>query len=1051
MASDTSKKKGPKKGFHIKNPFRSTSRDHAMIPICSTSLDSIAPPCDSSATNPARPGPNDHLSSNVSERQKLGLVLLTPVLPADQIDELSPDIIAIHGICGDPLKTWTHESGALWLRDFLPKDINGLRVFSFGYDAEVALTKSRATIDSFARSLLNNIKLERDGKQQSRPLIFICHSMGGIVLKKALTIARLEDEDEFPFLRTSIRGIFFLGTPHRGTDAIRWPQLLANISTVSLYVLSGLTGSTRKDLLQNLDQNSEILKTISTEFRNQAKDIKIFSCIEQRATLPHPKLIVDEHTGILGFPGEVIKTMDGCDHRTMCRFSNKEDLNYRFLESQIKGLLDTSEQAKHGQSTGTLAVRGVSPEWKGSHQEMMTTDQADCLKYLYFKDMEARQHEIVLATETTCEWLLQHSEFRQWTLQNRGLLWIKGNPGTGKSTIMKYVLQEMSHSEPAVQSKLVILSFFFHGRGSTIQHTPVGFYRSILHQILDHIPSALSDLVTDFRKNCEVKGKPGEKWDWHEVELRAFLRSSIPKILEHYSIRIFVDALDESGETAAVELVKEFQNLIQRYPNTPGSVFSICFSCRRYPIINVKGGLEICIDQENSEDIRTYIQSQLQDEKHQIVETIIQRASNSFQWARLVVDRVEHMRRNGKKEKMINEEILRIPPDLNNFYREILESISKEDLPEVLNLIQWILFALEPLSLDEFRFATAIDPHLPYTSLRQCEDEGILAENNNEMEKRVKSLSRGLVEIQLHDDIPMVQFIHQSVNDFLFDDGLQTLFGERWESLDLAIGLAHNNLSRSCIRYIDMEEIAQQKNIDWKEAAKSELPFLRYATTSWLPHAEQAYTKRIPQVDLLNYFYWPSGDLLGQWDDIYNAIEPRSMDCPARNTTLLHIAAEHGMVDLLSAALGTLNEIDLIDLIADSIDDDGRTPLSWAAERGHVATIKLLLATGKVDVDSRDMTNWTPLLYAAWKGHAAIIELLLATGKVDANSKDKQNRAPLFYAAKHGHIDVIKLLLATGKVKANSKDKEGQTPLSWATWKGHMAIVELLRKYICNL
>jgi type II secretory ATPase GspE/PulE/Tfp pilus assembly ATPase PilB-like protein len=56
--------------------------------------------------------------------------------------------------------------------------------------------------------------------------------------------------------------------------------------------------------------------------------------------------------------------------------------------------------------------------------------------------MEARQHEISLATETTCEWLLQHSEFRHWTLRNRGLLWIKGNPGTGKSTMMKYALQK---------------------------------------------------------------------------------------------------------------------------------------------------------------------------------------------------------------------------------------------------------------------------------------------------------------------------------------------------------------------------------------------------------------------------------------------------------------------------------------------------------------------------------------------------------------------------------------------------------------------------------
>jgi hypothetical protein len=654
--------------------------------------------------------------------------------------------------------------------------------------------------------------------------------------------------------------------------------------------------------------------------------------------------------------------------------------------------------------------------------------------------MDARQHEIVLATETTCEWLLQHSEFRQWILQNRGLLWMKGNPGTGKSTIMKYALQKMRYDKPAIQSKLVILSFFFHGRGSMLQHTPLGFYRAILHQILDHIPSALSDLITDFRKNCEVKGKPGEKWDWHEAELRAFLKLSIPKILEHYSIRIFVDALDESGETAAVELVKEFQDLLLRCSNTPGSVFSICFSCRRYPIIDFKGGLEICIDQENSQDIRTYIQSRLRDEKPQIMETIIQRASNSFQWARLVVDRVEQMRRNGKKEKMIKEEILRIPPDLNDFYREILESISKEELPEVLNLIQWILFAIRPLSLDELRFATTIEPDLPYTSLRQCEDEGILVENNNEMEKRVKSLSRGLAEIQLHDDAPVVQFIHQSVNDFLFDDGLQILLGDNWKSLDLAIGSAHYSLSRSCIRYIDLEEITWQLLIDWNEAADSEFHFLRYATTSWLPHAEQAYAKGIPQVDLMEYFHWPSKNLLDKWVDIYNTLDGYYGNCPCRKTTLLHVASRYGIVDLLLAVLGTLNEIDTI---ANSKDRYGRTPLSWAARNGHEAAVQLLLGTRKVKADSKDKNDRTPLSWAAGNGHEAIVKLLLGTSKIGADSKDNHSRTPLLWAARNGHEAIVQLLLDTGKVEAGlkDKDKDGRTPLSYAAKYGHEAVV----------
>lgn len=152
MASNTSKKR-----FSLKNLFGTKGR--ATTP--SSSRDPVAPPHD---VNSALPNPNQNPLPNAPEQQKLGLVLLTPNLTANQIDEQSPDIIAIHGICGDPLKTWTHENGNLWLRDFLPEDINGVRVFSFGYDAEVALTKSRATLDNFARSLLNNIKLERDGK-----------------------------------------------------------------------------------------------------------------------------------------------------------------------------------------------------------------------------------------------------------------------------------------------------------------------------------------------------------------------------------------------------------------------------------------------------------------------------------------------------------------------------------------------------------------------------------------------------------------------------------------------------------------------------------------------------------------------------------------------------------------------------------------------------------------------------------------------------------------------------------------------------------------------
>lgn len=75
------------------------------------------------------------------------------------------DIVAIHGIAGDALGTWTHENGKLWLRDFLPNDLPGARVFSFGYPAEISLSRSTGNLDTFCRSLLESLKRERRSRE----------------------------------------------------------------------------------------------------------------------------------------------------------------------------------------------------------------------------------------------------------------------------------------------------------------------------------------------------------------------------------------------------------------------------------------------------------------------------------------------------------------------------------------------------------------------------------------------------------------------------------------------------------------------------------------------------------------------------------------------------------------------------------------------------------------------------------------------------------------------------------------------------------------------
>lgn len=105
------------------------------------------------------------------------------------------DIIAVHGLGGHYKTTWTCENGALWLADFLPQQLSEnditARIFSFGYNAKTLITNSVLDIGDIARNLLNRIELERDSDaEKQRPIIFIAHSLGGIIVKKVSTVVR---------------------------------------------------------------------------------------------------------------------------------------------------------------------------------------------------------------------------------------------------------------------------------------------------------------------------------------------------------------------------------------------------------------------------------------------------------------------------------------------------------------------------------------------------------------------------------------------------------------------------------------------------------------------------------------------------------------------------------------------------------------------------------------------------------------------------------------------------------------------------------------------
>jgi hypothetical protein len=156
------------------------------------------PPSPEWIKNPSFPGPTQSLSTDgrsqtsttqdsaeVAKGDRLGMFVYED---QEENDPDAIDIVALHGLNGHWEKTWQSSirkgEQVVWLRDLLPQQIPHARIMSFGYDSVLQFSKSVADIGTFAEQLLEDLISRRNGLAAKRPIIFICHSLGGIVVKK---------------------------------------------------------------------------------------------------------------------------------------------------------------------------------------------------------------------------------------------------------------------------------------------------------------------------------------------------------------------------------------------------------------------------------------------------------------------------------------------------------------------------------------------------------------------------------------------------------------------------------------------------------------------------------------------------------------------------------------------------------------------------------------------------------------------------------------------------------------------------------------------------
>jgi ankyrin repeat protein len=661
--------------------------------------------------------------------------------------------------------------------------------------------------------------------------------------------------------------------------------------------------------------------------------------------------------------------------------------------------------------------------------------------------MDWRRYEADKAHPNTCTWILQHKSYTNWLSKQRGLLWIKGKPGAGKSTLLAYIyriIQETTSDQADLS-----LEFFFHGRGAALQKTSIGMFRSLLHQLYTRDSSTREPIRKAFHDK-EVFGEVGTGWEWQLRELQDLFFSAILAAAKFRKIIIFIDALDEAGPDAK-DLVDYFHGMNDQL-NEAKSTAAICISCRHYPITAVIPGLDVLVEENNHDDISLYVQVRLRsnfrvdqneaDSKawSEIEKKIVKDASGVFQWARLVVTMVLEQYEEGESWDDIQLMLAKVPRELGAVYEHILNNIIKpERRKRTLHLMQWVFLAERPLTLDELRHAMAFDDIHVSSSMHLYQDTKRYLEMYGGMYKLVNSLSGGLAEVKRHDKEDIVQFIHQSVNDFLLSTGLEFLVsktadippGQDTQEIikvptNLIVGQGQDRLSRSCVNYLRLAEINWKKIVPDIGPKQLRLPFIEYAAKFWFVHAGKAEQNGISQEYLVEQF-GSTGQLFEKWMKICPIVDKKSTETTGNCTTFLQITSGSNLRSVVRLLLqeGVLVEAE---------DRFGDRALHYAARGGYKEVVEMLLKANATP-EAKNEAGITPIERAAGNGHHEIVELLLKNGSNIRNA--------LQAAAQSGSTSLVKFLLNSGADINTSGGAHGNA-LQAAAINGHENVVQLL-------
>ncbi|RDW58781.1 hypothetical protein BP6252_13257 [Coleophoma cylindrospora] len=360
-------------------------------------------------------------------------------------------------------------------------------------------------------------------------------------------------------------------------------------------------------------------------------------------------------------------------------------------------------------------------------------------------------------------WILEHEDFRRWRDDEQSrLLWIKGNPGTGKTMLLSGIIDELSPStrlEDPCASKL--LSYFFCQATDTNLHKATAVLRGLIFMLVEEDPALIKHIREDYKIAGKKLFEDGNAWD----ALRRIF-TSILQDVNSKEVILIVDALDEC--------LIDLPILLDFIISTSGSRAKWLLSSRnkkdvermlKFTETRTRLSLEL---KENAEEVSRavniyidYCVSELEEirDDHSLQQsiqvTMRQKANGTFLWVALVFQELKTVKSWDMEEVMEN-----VPPGLDELYDRMMQQIDQLNW----NTPKYCRSVL----------ATATTVYRPLHLVELCFLSGLPPELSQRQEKVAEIVNMCGSFLTFRDDI--VYFVHQSAKDFLDRKAFNKIF-----------------------------------------------------------------------------------------------------------------------------------------------------------------------------------------------------------------------------------------------------------------------------------